>query len=110
MHQPKNGVEFATIRLTTSVRLHYAERGDREGEAIIFLHAYADSWYWFSRVLPLLSHEYRALIPDQRGHGDSDKPGCCYTTDDFAADVDAFMEAVGIEEASLVGHPRGGRG
>jgi non-heme chloroperoxidase len=108
MHQPKNGVEFATMRLATGVRLHYAERGDREGAAIIFLHAYADSWYWFSRVLPLLSPEYRALVPDQRGHGDSDKPGCCYTTDDFAADVDAFMEAVGIEKATLVGHSSGG--
>jgi len=78
MHHP-NGVEFATTRLATGVRLHYAERGDREGEAIIFLHAYADSWYWFSRVLPLLSPEFRALVPDQRGHGDSDKPECCYT-------------------------------
>ncbi len=109
MHQPKNGVvEFATTRLATGVRLHYAERGDREGAAIIFLHAYADSWYWFSRVLPLLSPEYRALVPDQRGHGESDKPGCCYTTDDFAADVDAFMEAVGVEKATLVGHSSGG--
>ena len=107
MHQP-NGVEFATTRLATGVRLHYAERGDREGEAIIFLHAYADSWYWFSRVLPLLSREFHALVPDQRGHGDSDKPECCYTTDDFAADVDAFMEAVGVEKATLVGHSSGG--
>jgi pimeloyl-ACP methyl ester carboxylesterase len=107
MHQP-NGVEFATTRLASSVRLHYAQRGDREGEAIIFLHAYADSWYWFSRVLPLLSREFHALVPDQRGHGDSDKPECCYTTDDFAADVDAFMEAVGVEKATLVGHSSGG--
>ena len=107
MHQP-NGVEFATTRLESSVRLHYVQRGDREGEAIIFLHAYADSWYWFSRVLSLLSCEFCALVPDQRGHGDSDKPECCYTTDDFAADVDAFTEAVGVEKATLVGHSSGG--
>ncbi len=35
MHQP-NGVEFATTRLATDVTLHYAERGVRTGEAIIF--------------------------------------------------------------------------
>jgi non-heme chloroperoxidase len=107
MHQPNN-VQFATIRLSTGPRLHYAERGDRTGEAIVFLHAYVDSWFWFSRVLPLLSPEYHAFAPDQRGHGDSDKPECCFTVDDYAADVDAFMEAVGVEEAALVGQSSGG--
>src|SRR5215204_6504511 len=101
LHQP-NDLAFGTIHLATGVRLHYAEQGDQTGDAIVFLHAYVDSWYWFSRVLPLLSPEYHAFAPDQRGHGDSDKPECCYTVDDFAADVDAFMEAVGVERAALV--------
>ena len=107
MHR-SNDLQFSAAHLSTGPRLHYAERGDRRGEAVIFLHAYADSWFWFSRVLPLLSHEDHALVPDQRGHGGSDKPECCYTTDDFAADVDAFMDAVGIEKATLVGHSSGG--
>jgi non-heme chloroperoxidase len=99
-----NGTRFATARLGTGPRLHYAERGDKEGEAIVFLHAYADSWFSYARVLPLLSHGYRALAPDQRGHGESDKPECGYATDDFAADVDAFA----IGEATLVGNSSGG--
>ncbi len=107
MHQP-NGVEFATTRLATGLRMHHAEQGDREGEAIVFLHAYVDSWFSYSRVLPLLSAEYHAFTPDQRGHGNSDKPQCCYTADDYAADVDAFMDAVGIEKATLVGDSSGG--
>ena len=106
MHQP-NDVQFATTQLSTGVRLHYAERGDRAGEAIVFLHGYSDSWFSFSRVLPLLSPKYHAFALTQRGHGDSDKPGCCYTPDDFAADVDAFMDTVGIEEATLVGASTG---
>jgi non-heme chloroperoxidase len=55
----------------------------------------------------LLSPEYHAFALAQRGHGDSDKPQCCYTPEDFAADIDAFMEAVGIEEATLVGASTG---
>jgi non-heme chloroperoxidase len=106
MHQP-NDVQFATTQLSTGVRLHYAERGDRAGEAIIFLHGYSDSWFSYSRVLPLLSPEYHAFALTQRGHGDSDKPDCCYTPEDFAADVDAFMDAVGVEEATLVGASTG---
>ena len=107
MHQP-NGVEFVTTHLATGLRMHYAEQGDREGEAIIFLHAYVDSWFSYSRVLSLLSAEYHAFAPDQRGHGNSDKPQCCYTADDYAADVDAFMDVVGIEKATLVGDSSGG--
>ncbi len=106
MHET-NGVEFATAHLATDVTLHYAERGDREGEAIIFLHGYSDSWYSFGRVLPLLSPEYDAFALTQRGHRDSDKPECCYTVDDYAADVDAFMDALGIERATVVGASTG---
>jgi non-heme chloroperoxidase len=101
MRQP-DAVRFDAVHLSTDVTLHYAERGDRTGEAIIFLHAYVDSWFTFSQMLPLLSPEYHLFAPDQRGHGDSDKPQCCYAVDDYAADVEAFMEAVGIEEATLV--------
>ena len=107
MHQP-NGVVFATTRLSTGLQVHYAEQGDREGDAIVFLHAYVDSLFSYSRVLPLLSPSHHAFAPDQRGHGDSDKPQCCYTADDYAADVDAFMEALGIEKATLVGDSSGG--
>jgi non-heme chloroperoxidase len=106
MHQPSD-VKFATTRLTTDVTLHYAEQGDQAGEAIIFLHGYSDSWFSFSRVLPQLSPEYHAFALTQRGHGDSDKPQCCYTPADFAADVDAFMDAVGLEEATVVGASTG---
>ncbi len=104
----KDGVEFATTApLSRGVRLHYAARGDPRGEAIVFLHGYSDSWFSFSRVFPLLSPEHHAFALTQRGHGDSDKPECCYTPHDFAADVDAFMEAVGIDEATLVGASTG---
>jgi non-heme chloroperoxidase len=107
MHQP-NDVQFSTTQLSTGLRVHYAEQGDPTGEAIVFLHAYVDSWYSYSRLLPLLSREYHAFAPDQRGHGDSDKPACCYTADDYAADVDAFMDAVRVEKATLVGDSSGG--
>ena len=74
MSQP-NGIQFATTPLlSTGVRLYYAQRGNRGGEAIIFLHGSSDSWFSFSRVLPFLSPSYHAFALTQRGHGDSDKP------------------------------------
>lgn len=101
-------IKFSKTYLATGLRVHYAEQGNLTGDAIVFLHAYLDSWFSYSRVLRLLSAEYHAFAFDQRGHGNSDKPGCCYTGDDYAADVDAFMEAVGIEKATLVGDSSGG--
>ena len=76
MVQQPSDVHFATVSLSTDVTLHYAERGERKGEAIVFLHAYTDSWFAFSRALHLLSPSYHAFAPDERGHGDSDKPEC----------------------------------
>jgi len=52
----------------------------------------------------LLPARYHAYAPDQRGHGDSERPACCYRVDDFAADVVAFLDAVGVERVTLIGH------
>ena len=104
MQQQVPQLRFATTRLGSGPRAHYAEQGDPGGAPIIFLPAYTDSWFSYSRVLPLLSGHYHAYALDQRGHGDSERPECCYTVEDFAADVVAFLDAVGIERASLVGH------
>jgi non-heme chloroperoxidase len=97
-------LRFGTTRLASGPQVHYAEQGDPGGEPIVFLPAYTDSWFSYSRVLPLLPGRYRALAVDQRGHGDSERPACCYAVEDFAADVVAFLDAVGAQRATLVGH------
>jgi non-heme chloroperoxidase len=104
MQQDVPQLRFATARLASGPQVHYAEQGDPAGERILFLPAYADSWFSYSGVLPLLPARYHAFAMDQRGHGDSERPACCYTVDDFAADVVAFLDAAGIERTSLVGH------
>jgi non-heme chloroperoxidase len=97
-------LRFAISRLVTGPQVHYAYQGASGGETILFLPAYADSWFSYSRVLPLLPARDHAYALDQRGHGDSERPGCCYTVEDFAADAVAFLDAAGIERATLVGH------
>lgn len=99
-------LHFGTAPLSTGVRLRYAERGPRDGQAVLLLHGITDSWFSFSDVLPLLPVDWRAIAPDQRGHGDSDRPGT-YALDDFADDAIALLDALGIERATLVGHSMG---
>ena len=98
---------FRVARLQDGPLIRYAEQGDPTGEPIVLLHGYTDSWYSFSRLLPLLPAGYHRFAIDQRGHGCSERPLDGYTVDHFAADVDAFMEAVGVRRATLVGHSMG---
>jgi pimeloyl-ACP methyl ester carboxylesterase len=102
-----SGRRFATAQLSTGPRLHYAEQGDTDGHPIIFLHGWPDSWFSFSRVLPLLPPQLRAFALDQRGFGESERPDDGYRIQDFAADVVAFLDAFAIERATLVGHSFG---
>jgi non-heme chloroperoxidase len=100
-------VTLDTVRLSTGIALNVAERGDASGPAVILLHGYSDTWYSFSRILPLLPAGVRAIVPDQRGHGDSERPATGYAMRQLAADVIALMDARGIERATIVGHSMG---
>jgi non-heme chloroperoxidase len=102
-HDPLRGIYLESRGLN----LEYAEAGRRQGRPVIFLHGYTDSWFSFSRIMPLLPTEIKAYYLTLRGHGDSDKPACCYTQQDFVADVLAFMDQKGIEKATIVGHSMG---
>ena len=53
--------QFGEIKLSTGVRLHYAEQGPATGEVIITLHGYSDSWFSFSGVMPLLADRYKVI-------------------------------------------------
>src|SRR6185503_9297980 len=100
-------VQFSSVLLKTGVRLRYAYTGDPSGTPVILLHGYGDSWFSFSRLLPLLDKKYRVYIPDQRGYGESDRPVGGYALQQFAADVVAFMDAMNVKEAAIVGHSMG---
>lgn len=100
-------VQFSSVLLKTGVRLRYAYKGDPAGTPVIMLHGYTDSWFSFSPVLPLLDKKYRVYILDQRGHGDSDRPVGGYAMQQFAADVVAFMDAMNLRQATIVGHSMG---
>jgi non-heme chloroperoxidase len=98
---------FADAKLSTGVRLRYAELGDPAHHPLILLHGYTDSWFSFSRVLPELAEMFRVYALDQRGHGDSARPAGGYSMGAMAADVLAFMDAEGLQRATIVGHSMG---
>lgn len=96
-------------QLSTGVELEYEEQGARSGDPVILLHGYADSHRAYSQFARTFPRNFRVLLLDQRGQGNSSKPDCCYgLSEDFARDVVAFMDSQGLERAHLVGHSMGG--
>src|SRR5262245_37532697 len=100
-------IRFASAQLKDGPRLHYAEQGDPGGRPILFLHGWPHSCFSFSRVLPFLPLSLHAFALDQRGFGESEKPDSDYGIDQFAADAVAFLDAMSIPQASVVGHSFG---
>lgn len=96
-----------SVELPGGVRLQYVEQGDPTGAPVLLLHGLSDSWRSFERVLPHLPESLRAFVLSLRGHGDSSRPETGYRARDFAADAAAFLDALGLEAAVVVGHSLG---
>ncbi len=94
------------VRLANGVTLAYVELGDPKGEPLLLLHGYTDTSRSWTQVAPYLLR-HRLLIPDQRGHGASDAPDCCYSTSAFADDARLFLDAMGVDKAAVAGHSLG---
>jgi pimeloyl-ACP methyl ester carboxylesterase len=97
-----------TVRLGTGLTVPYVAQGDRSGVPVVLLHAWGESLGSFDRLLPLLPATIHAVAMDQRGHGAADKPADGYTLVDLADDVVAFLDAVGLPSAVLLGSSSGG--
>ena len=95
-----------SVRLANGVTLAYVELGDPKGEPLLLLHGYTDTSRSWTQVAPYLLR-HRLLIPDQRGHGGSDAPACCYSASAFADDARLFLDAMKVEQAAVAGHSLG---
>lgn len=102
------GSERKTVTLANGLRMGYVELGDPGKPALVFLHGVTNSSLGYLPLGRLLSKHYRVFLLDQRGHGESDKPECCYTRLDYAHDAKLFLDLFGIERAHVAGHSLGG--
>jgi pimeloyl-ACP methyl ester carboxylesterase len=99
-------VHLAVLR--DGLELPYVEQGDPDGVPVVLLHAWLDSRRCFDQLLAMLPERIHAFAFDQRGHGDASKPADGYGLRDFAHDIGAFMDAVGLHAAVLAGASSGG--
>jgi len=94
------------VQLPNGIHMGYVELGNPKGEPLLLLHGYTDSSRSWTLAAPYLTN-YRLLIPDQRGHGSTSAPECCYAISDFAHDARLFLDALGVSRAGVAGHSMG---
>lgn len=91
------------------VQLHSVDIG--QGEPVLLLPGWPQTWYAWRHVVPLLAAEgRRVIVLDPRGLGGSEKPAHGYDLDTVAADVHGFLTQAGLVDAGgldIVSHDVG---
>jgi haloalkane dehalogenase len=80
--------------------MHY----ERTGDSVVYLHGNPTSSHAWRNVLPVVP----GIAPDLIGMGRSGKPDIAYSFADHARYLDAFLDALGLDEVVVVGHDWGG--
>ncbi len=90
-----------------NVELHYTDQGS--GRPVVLIHGWPLSGRsWENQVPALVAAGYRVITYDRRGFGESSQPWNSYTYDTLAADLDAVLTTLDLNDVTLVGFSMGG--
>lgn len=95
---------YATVE---GVRLHYVKGGNPQGEVLLLLAGFPQSWYAWRQVMAQLADRYLIIAPDLPGQGDSDRPQFGYDTLALAGKVQGLMQKLGMARYYLAAHDVG---
>jgi pimeloyl-ACP methyl ester carboxylesterase len=79
-----------------------------KGPPLVLLHGVGDNaldWWW---VMPALARRHRVYAPDLPGSGGSTKPPADYSPAFFTRFIGAFLNALGVDRAAVIGSSLGG--
>ena len=100
---------MSTIMAEDGTTLFYKDWGPKAGQPIVFHHGWPlCSDDWDNQMMFFLSHGYRVIAHDRRGHGRSSQTDTGNEMDTYAADVAALVSALDLKNAVHVGHSTGG--
>ena len=89
------------------VELFYDEIGS--GPPLIMHHGYTSSHdAWMNLIAPRLAENYRCIVMDARGAGDSAHPEGGYTMEQYVLDVVGVADFLGLDRFTYIGHSMGG--
>ncbi|HEY1833271.1 MAG TPA: alpha/beta fold hydrolase [Solirubrobacteraceae bacterium] len=78
------------------------------GPPVVLIHGMLNSSIHWRTVARRLAERYTVIAPDLIGHGDSAAPRGDYSLGAHAASIRDLLAAIGVEQATIVGHSLGG--
>ena len=88
--------------------MHAALAGPEDGDPVVLVHGWPQHWWIWRDVIPRLADAgYRCICLDLRGHGWTDAPPDGYEKEQFASDILAALDELGVERFKMVGHDWG---
>lgn len=95
--------------ISQRLRLHYLDWGNADAPTLVLLHGGRDHARSWDAVARELRQDWHVVCPDLRGHGDSAwSPDGAYLAPYYAYDLAQFVNQLGDETVTLVGHSLGG--
>jgi 3-oxoadipate enol-lactonase len=89
------------------IEIFYEEEG--AGEPLLLIAGFAcDHTNWF-KMVPLLAPQYRVIVFDNRGVGQTSAPDAPYSIRQMAEDTASLLEAIELSEVHVAGHSMGGQ-
>jgi non-heme chloroperoxidase len=101
--------KMASIKTSDGTEIFYKDWGPKTAQPIVFHHGWplsADDWD--NQMMFFLSHGYRVIAHDRRGHGRSAQTDIGNEMDTYASDVAMLAETLNLRNAVHIGHSAGG--
>jgi non-heme chloroperoxidase len=89
------------------VRLHYLDWGG-SGTTLLLLTGLGNTAHIYDDLAPKFADRFHVVGLTWRGHGESEKPEAGYDTATLVEDIRLFLDAMKIQNVSLVGHSLAG--
>jgi non-heme chloroperoxidase len=98
---------MSTITTKDGTEIYYKDWG--EGPAVTFSHGWPlNADMWDGQMLFLVQNGFRTIAHDRRGHGRSSQASSGNDMNGYADDLAAVIEALDLDDVTLVGHSTGG--
>lgn len=91
------------------INVHYTSYGDDKKGTIVLLHGWGQNIEMMKPVGDAFQSEYKIIILDLPGFGESDEPKNVWTVYDYVEFLREFLIDLKVEKPILVGHSFGGK-